>query len=68
MLVGTDLDGLVAIASAAGNGNVIASGGVGELGHLKQLAELELPNLEGVIAGKALYEKRFTLEEALRTL
>jgi phosphoribosylformimino-5-aminoimidazole carboxamide ribotide isomerase len=68
MLVGTDLDGLVAIASAAGNGNVIASGGVGELGHLKQLAGLELPNLEGVIAGKALYEKRFTLEEALRTL
>jgi phosphoribosylformimino-5-aminoimidazole carboxamide ribotide isomerase len=68
MLVGTDLDGLVAIASAAGAGNVIASGGVGELAHLEQLAALKLSNLEGVIAGKALYEKRFTLEQALRTL
>lgn len=68
MLVGTDLDGLGAVAAAAGESNVIASGGVGELAHLEALTALGLPNLEGVIAGKALYEKRFTLEEALRTL
>jgi phosphoribosylformimino-5-aminoimidazole carboxamide ribotide isomerase len=68
MLGGTDLEGLVAIAAAAGDSNVIASGGVGELAHLEQLAALNLPNLEGVIAGKALYEKRFTLAQALRTL
>lgn len=68
MLVGTDLDGLRAVAAAAGDGNVIASGGVGELADLEALGALGLPNLEGVIAGKALYEKRFTLEEALRTL
>jgi phosphoribosylformimino-5-aminoimidazole carboxamide ribotide isomerase len=68
MLVGTDLEGLAAIASAAGDGNVIASGGVGELKDLQNLVDLKLPNLEGVIAGKALYEKRFTLSEALNTL
>jgi phosphoribosylformimino-5-aminoimidazole carboxamide ribonucleotide (ProFAR) isomerase len=58
----------MAVGAAAGDGNVIASGGVGTLAHLEELAALGLPNLEGVIAGKALYEKRFTLEEALRTL
>jgi phosphoribosylformimino-5-aminoimidazole carboxamide ribotide isomerase len=68
MLVGTDLEGMRAISAAAGDGNVIASGGVGELADLQKLIDLELPNLEGVIAGKALYEKRFTLSEALNTL
>jgi phosphoribosylformimino-5-aminoimidazole carboxamide ribotide isomerase len=68
MLVGTDTVGLRDVSEAAGNSNVIASGGIGELAHLTALTELGLPNLEGVIAGKALYEKRFTLEEALRTL
>ncbi|MBJ7457628.1 MAG: 1-(5-phosphoribosyl)-5-[(5-phosphoribosylamino)methylideneamino]imidazole-4-carboxamide isomerase [Thermoleophilaceae bacterium] len=68
MLVGTDLEGIRAISAAAGDGNVIASGGVGELADLQNLAQLDLPNLEGVIAGKALYEKRFTLAEALNTL
>lgn len=68
MLVGTDLEGMRAISAAAGDGNVIASGGVGELDDLQKLVDLDLPNLEGVIAGKALYEKRFTLGEALNTL
>lgn len=68
MLVGTDLEGLSAVAAAAGESNVIASGGVGELAHLEALSALGLANLEGVIAGKALYEERFTLAEALRTL
>ena len=68
MLVGTDLNGLRDVATAAGDGHVIASGGVGSLDHLRELAALELPNLEGVIAGKALYEQKFTLQEALRTL
>lgn len=68
MLVGTDLEGMRAISMAAGDGNVIASGGVGELADLQKLVDLDLPNLEGVIAGKALYEKRFTLGEALNTL
>jgi phosphoribosylformimino-5-aminoimidazole carboxamide ribotide isomerase len=68
MLVGPDLDGLRAICAVAGDGSVIASGGVGELAHLRQLLELGMSNLEAVIAGKALYEKRFSVAEALAVL
>lgn len=41
---------------------VIASGGVGKLDHLSSLAQN--PGIVGAILGKALHEKRFTLEEA----
>lgn len=68
MLGGPDIDGLTAIAAAAGEAAVIASGGVGTIEHLKALAGLDLANLEGVIAGKALYERRLTLGEALEAL
>lgn len=44
---------------------VIASGGVGTLGDLRALAEGSPPNVEGVIVGKALYESRFTVREAI---
>jgi phosphoribosylformimino-5-aminoimidazole carboxamide ribotide isomerase len=49
---------------------VIASGGVGDLSHLKALAQAanEVPNLEGVIVGRALYERRFTVAEAIAAL
>jgi len=43
-------------------GEIIASGGVASLEDLKVVQEL---NLTGVIIGKALYEKKFTLKEAL---
>lgn len=65
MLTGTDLDGLVQITAAAAGANVVASGGVGTLEDLAALADLGVANLEGVITGKALYEKRFTLAEAI---
>lgn len=42
---------------------VIASGGVGSLEHLKNLSSV--PGIVGAIVGKALYERAFTLEEAL---
>jgi phosphoribosylformimino-5-aminoimidazole carboxamide ribotide isomerase len=41
---------------------VIASGGVGTIGDLTQLATLPVA---GVIVGRALYEGRFTVEEAI---
>lgn len=44
-------------------GFVIASGGVGSLADVRAIQGLRKPNLEGVIVGKALYEKRFTLED-----
>lgn len=47
---------------------LIYSGGVASLDDLRALAALELPALDGVIAGKALYEGRFTVEEAADVL
>lgn len=47
---------------------LIASGGVGTLTHLETLAATSAPNIEGVIVGKALYEKRFTVTEGRETL
>jgi phosphoribosylformimino-5-aminoimidazole carboxamide ribotide isomerase len=52
--------------------HLIYSGGIGALEHLERLASLRaerrLDNLEGVIVGKALYEGRFTIEEAREAL
>jgi len=44
---------------------VIASGGVSTVSDLRRLAELGHPRLDGVIIGKALYEGRIQIEEAL---
>lgn len=43
---------------------IIASGGVSSLEDIRDLRTLG-PQLEGVIVGRALYEKSFTLEEAI---
>ncbi len=48
---------------------VIASGGVGTLTHLAQLAEAgKTSNIVGAIVGRALHEKRFTLEQAVASV
>jgi phosphoribosylformimino-5-aminoimidazole carboxamide ribotide isomerase len=47
---------------------IIASGGVGTLAHLKALADDAAPNIEGAIVGRALYEQRFTVVEAIAAL
>lgn len=44
---------------------LIASGGVSSLEDIKALKNLEPLGLEGVIIGTALYEKKFTLREAI---
>jgi phosphoribosylformimino-5-aminoimidazole carboxamide ribotide isomerase len=43
---------------------VIASGGVSTLDDIRRLRPLQEVGVEGVIVGKALYEKRFTLKAA----
>ncbi|KAA0224147.1 1-(5-phosphoribosyl)-5-[(5-phosphoribosylamino)methylideneamino]imidazole-4-carboxamide isomerase [candidate division KSB1 bacterium] len=48
--------------------NVIASGGVATIEDLRALRDLENEGVAGVIVGKALYEGKFTLAEALRTV
>lgn len=47
------------------NTPVIASGGVASLEDIKRIKELEPFGVIGVIVGKALYEKRFSLREAI---
>lgn len=66
---GPALDELMRITSAA-SAPVIASGGVGDISDLHAVAEhAELrDNLEGVIVGRALYERRFTVAEAIAAL
>jgi len=54
--------------AAATSAQVIASGGVGQLSHLEQLAQESAPNIEGAIVGKALYEKKFSVAEGLEAL
>jgi phosphoribosylformimino-5-aminoimidazole carboxamide ribotide isomerase len=65
MLVGPDIEGLTKVAGLAGS-PVIASGGVSSLADVVELARI--PNLGGVITGKAVYEGRFTVVEALEAL
>ena len=67
MMTGPNLPELSRVAAAT-EASVIASGGVGTLGHLRQLAAEAPDNVEGVIVGKALYEGRFTIPEALEAL
>jgi phosphoribosylformimino-5-aminoimidazole carboxamide ribotide isomerase len=72
MLDGANRDEAISVAQAASDGSVIYSGGIGELAHLQALSELKselgLQRLDGVIVGKALYEQRFTVGEAIATL
>lgn len=54
--------------AAATSAQVIASGGVGELSHLQELAQEAAPNIEGAIVGRALYEKKFSVAEGIAAL
>jgi phosphoribosylformimino-5-aminoimidazole carboxamide ribotide isomerase len=65
MLTGPDIDGL-AEAVRSTKIPVVASGGVGTLAHLEELAEVL--GLDGVIVGKAIYESKFTVADALKVL
>jgi phosphoribosylformimino-5-aminoimidazole carboxamide ribotide isomerase len=65
MLAGPDIDGLTRSARLAG-APVIASGGVADLSDIVALASIA--NLAGIITGKAVYESRFTVAEAIRAL
>ncbi|MFA7397704.1 MAG: 1-(5-phosphoribosyl)-5-[(5-phosphoribosylamino)methylideneamino]imidazole-4-carboxamide isomerase [Candidatus Bathyarchaeia archaeon] len=64
MLTGPDLQTLNA-ATMVPNVKVIAAGGIGTIGDLSALKEV---GCEGAVIGKALYEGRFTLKEALSNI
>ena len=67
-LEGLDADSVREISAAVGNASLICSGGIASLDDLTSLAGLGLSNLDGVIVGKALYERRFTVGEAAAAL
>ena len=62
MLTGPDIEGAKALTAMGAS--VIASGGVSSLDDLRSVAEA---GLAGAIVGRALYDGRFTLAEALET-
>lgn len=66
---GPDVDGLQRVLATT-EVPVIASGGVGSLDHLRTLSGLTAEGrmLEGVIAGRAIYEQAFTVAEAVAAL
>jgi phosphoribosylformimino-5-aminoimidazole carboxamide ribotide isomerase len=64
---GPGVDELRAVAAATSK-EVIYSGGVGSLDDLTALRDLRIPNLGGVIVGRALYERRFTVAEGQAAL
>ncbi len=67
-LDGPNLAALKEVAQAAPPLTILASGGIASLDDLTALAEMRVPNIRGVIVGRALYEGRFGVAEALATL
>jgi len=64
MLTGPNVEQTVAVARAASI-RVTASGGVSSLDDIKRLRDAGEPLLDSVIVGKALYEQKFKLEDAI---
>jgi len=67
MLAGPDLEGARRVAETV-RGTYAYSGGVASLEDLRSLVALRQVNLNGVIVGKALYERQFTVSEAQAVL
>lgn len=69
LLKGPNLDATAALAKSV-DIPVIVSGGVSSLDDIRacKSRSLSTPNLAGVIAGRALYDKRFTVAQALAVL
>ena len=64
MLNGPDLQTLSQAAEYP-NAKIVAAGGIGSIGDLAALKEI---GVEGAVIGKALYEGRFTLKEAIQKI
>lgn len=67
LLSGPNIDRLDLILDST-EANVIASGGVSSLNDLKELTGLRKNNLNGVICGKAIYEKKISVPNAISIL
>ncbi len=65
MLAGPNFDQLKKLLKRC-HARVILSGGVAGIEDIAECGRLKQKNFEGAIIGKALYEKKFTLREALK--
>ncbi len=63
MMLGPNIEATLALANMT-DIPVIASGGVSNLDHIKELSSSA--RIHGVICGRALYEEEFTLKEAMK--
>lgn len=63
-LKGVNISGIKRVLSAS-TIDIIVSGGVSSLDDIKKLLRLSCDRIKGVIVGKALYERRFSLKEAM---
>jgi phosphoribosylformimino-5-aminoimidazole carboxamide ribotide isomerase len=50
------------------NLKITSAGGIGNYLHLKQLVDLNIPNIDSVIVGRALYENRFPCQAIWRDI
>ncbi|HET6689423.1 MAG TPA: 1-(5-phosphoribosyl)-5-[(5-phosphoribosylamino)methylideneamino]imidazole-4-carboxamide isomerase [Miltoncostaeaceae bacterium] len=67
-LGGPNIAAMKRLSEAAPPLRLIASGGISSLDDLARLRDLDAVNLDGIIVGRALYEGRFTVSEALEVL
>jgi len=67
MMIGPNIEQTLAVVRAA-QVQVTASGGVSSLDDLERLRDTREPLLDSVIVGKALYEGKFKLEDAIRVM
>ena len=65
MMQGISLDSVKRILEQT-NINMVVSGGVTSIEDINHLVELKNSKIEGVITGKAIYEGKLNLEEAIR--
>ena len=66
-LEGPNLAALIEMANQS-RLQVIASGGISSLEDLIRIKELNLANISGIIIGKALYDQRIDLENAIKAI
>ncbi|MBI5153905.1 1-(5-phosphoribosyl)-5-((5-phosphoribosylamino)methylideneamino)imidazole-4-carboxamide isomerase, partial [Candidatus Poribacteria bacterium] len=68
MLTGPNIEAVTALARHVPEVDVIASGGISCLEDVRRLLDVEVPNVAGAITGRALYDGRLDLAQAMRLI
>jgi len=64
-LKGVNIERIKRFIKKSGKVNLIISGGISSLEDIKEIMNLQSPKITGIIIGKALYDKKIKLEEAI---